>query len=242
MANNLIVAVVGLAGNGKSASLEYIPNQPDWLYLNCETNKPLPFNHKFNEVVIKSPAKLATYVQQAAANAKCKGIIIDTLTSALDMQEMYAKRTAEDKYQIWDKYRDYILNLFQNGVANCNKPIIFICHVEMAKDIKGRSKLAIAVKGSTANRGIESFFTNIVYADYVDLDELDEYKNDYLHINEDEKLDDGKYVFQTRKTSSGVGLNIRSTKGLWSRNETYIDNNIMHVINKLQAFYSKENK
>lgn len=237
MANDYIVAVCGLAGNGKSASLEYIPNQQSWLYLNCETNKPLPFAHKFKEVVVTSPATLTHWVKEGANNPKCAGIIIDTLTSALDMQEMHVKRVAaDDKFQIWDKYRDFILDLFQSGVASCNKPIIFLCHVEMAKDIKGRSKLAISVKGSTANRGIESFFTNIVFADYVDLSDLEEYANPMLNITEDERIDEGKYVFQTRKTAMGVGLNIRSTKGLWKREETFIDNNIMHVLNKLKAF------
>lgn len=156
MANNLIVAVVGLAGNGKSASLEHIPNQNEWMYLNCETNKPLPFPHKFKEVVITSPTKLKSMIQSGATNDKCKGIIIDTFTSALDMMEMKAKKDATDKYQVWDMYRDFILDLFQSGVANCNKPIIFLCHVEMTKDIKGRSKLAISVKGSTSNRGINT--------------------------------------------------------------------------------------
>ncbi len=237
MANNLIVAVVGLAGNGKSASLEHIPNQKEWLYLNCETNKPLPFVHNFNEKVVTTPSKLKQLIKAGATNDKCKGIIIDTLTSAFDMQEMHGKKTAEDGYKAWDMYRDYVLDIFQNGVANCNKPIIFLCHVEMTKDIKGRSKLAISVKGSVANRGIESFFTNIVYADYVELDDLEEYKNDMLNITEDEKIDDGKYVFQTRKTAMGVGLNIRQTRNLWTRDETFIDNNIMHVINKLKNLY-----
>jgi hypothetical protein len=60
-----------------------------------------------------------------------------------------------------------------------------------------------------------------------------------LNITEEEKIDDGKYVFQTRKTAMGVGLNIRSTTNLWSREETYIDNNIMHVINKLKEHYGE---
>ena len=240
MANNLIIAVCGLAGSGKSDSLQHIPNQQDWLYLNCETNKPLPFAHKFKEFVIKNPSDLKKMIHVGTTNDKCKGIIIDTLTSALDMQEMHAKRTAaDDTYRVWDNYRSYILDIFQQGVANCNKPIIFLCHVEMTKDIRGRSKLAIAVKGSTSDRGIESFFTNILYSDYVELNDLEGHENPYLKITEDEKIDEGKYVFQTRKTSTGVGLNIRQTRDLWSRKETYIDNNIVHVINKIKAKYGE---
>lgn len=239
MANNLLIAVVGIAGSGKSASLEKIPDQKSWLYLNCENGKPLPFKHSFNERVVTNPSQLRKLVHAGATNDKCKGIIIDTLTSAFDMKEMNAKKTAEDGFKAWDQYRDYILDLFQNEIANCNKPVIILCHVELTKDIKGRSKLAISVKGSMSTRGVESFLTNIVYADYVELDDLEEYKNDMLTITEDEKIDDGKYVFQTRKTASGVGLNIRQTKGLWERNETFIDNNIMHVINKITKFYGE---
>lgn len=58
-----------------------------------------------------------------------------------------------------------------------------------------------------------------------------------LNITEDEKIDDGKYVFQTRKTAMGVGLNIRQTRNLWSREETYIDNNIMYVLDKIKKHY-----
>ena len=154
MANNLIIGVAGLAGNGKSTSLESIPNQKEWLYVNCETNKPLPFKHNFIEKVITNPNELKSAVTMGAKNDKCKGIIIDTFTSALDMMEMKAKKNADDKFQVWDMYRDFILDLFQGGIANCNKPIIMLCHVAMTKDIKGRSKLSIAVKGSMADRGI----------------------------------------------------------------------------------------
>lgn len=237
MANNLIIGVAGLAGNGKSTALEAIPNQNEWLYVNCETNKPLPFKHNFIERVITNPKELKKVVQSGAGNAKCKGIIIDTFTSALDMMEMKAKKDATDKYQVWDMYRDFILDLFQGGIAACNKPIILLCHVAMTKDIKGRSKLAIAVKGSMADRGIESFFTNIVYADCVDIDELEEFQNDMLSITEDEKEDGTKYVFQTRKLQGGAGINIRATKDMWPRNKGYIDNNIMHVIKTIKNHY-----
>lgn len=154
MANNVVVAIVGLAGSGKSASLSAIKNQKAWLYLNCDVNKPLPFAHNFNEKVITKYSQIGKLIQAGNANAACKGIIIDTYTSALDMSEMSNKKTAEDKFAVWDGYRDNILNLFLGPVAEATKPIIFICHVEMTKDIRGRPKLAIAVKGATANRGI----------------------------------------------------------------------------------------
>lgn len=234
MANPLLIAIVGIAGAGKSTSLQMIKDQPNWLYLNCENNKSLPFAHSFNEIVIKKPKDLVKYVKAGAKEARCKGIIIDTLTSALDMTEMDAKRTAEDGFKAWDEYRDWILDLFQNAIASCDKPVLVLCHVEQGKDIKGRAKLMIPVKGGVAKRGIENFFTDIVYADCVDLDELEGYGSPMLNITEDEKLDDSKYVLQTRKTGGGIGLNIRQTGNMWDRKETYIDCDINHVINKLK--------
>lgn len=71
------------------------------------------------------------------------------------------------------------------------------------------------------------------------MDELDEFKNDMLNISEEEAEDGTKYVFQTRKMAGGAGINIRATKDMWKRNEGYIDNNIMHVINKISTHYGE---
>lgn len=88
----------------------------------------------------------------------------------------------------------------------------------------------------------ENFFTNIVYADFVELHELEDYKNDMLTITKDEELDEGKYVFQTRKNASGQGTNIRQTRDMWTRDKTFIDNNIMYVIDTITAKYNEKVK
>lgn len=238
MANNLMVAIVGGAGAGKSASLRNIPNQNKWMYLNAEVNKPLPFNHDFKEVVVTSAKQAVTSLKAAVKNDKCEGIIIDTFTALLDMQEMAGKKEGksdekENKFAVWDKYRDFILTTFQEVVGACNKPLIVLCHTELTKDVKGRSAIRIAVKGGMKDRGIESFFTNIVYADCVDIEDLEGFENDHLNISETEVDDECKYVLQTRKVGTGVGLNVRQTMGLWDRKEAYIDNDITIVLNKL---------
>lgn len=240
MANNLAIAVVGGAGGGKTASLRNIPNQNKWLYINCEVNKPISFPNNFKEIVSTSSKQFMQALATGIKNVKCEGIIIDTFTSVLDMQEMHGKKTAEDGFKAWDAYRDFVLNTFQQYVANCNKPLIVLCHSELGKDARGRSAVQIAVKGSMSNRGIESFFTNIVYADCIDVDELEEYSNDCLTITDDEKADEVKYVFQTRKAGSGVTLPIRQTLNMWKRNEAFIDNDVMLVINRIKQTYKME--
>ncbi len=239
MANKSMVAVVGGAGAGKSASLRKIPNQKQWLYVNAEVNKPLPFEHEFKEVVVSTSKQAVTALKAAVGNDKCKGIIIDTFTAMLDMQEMAGKKEGkkddkENKFAIWDKYRDYILTTFQDVVGICDKPLIVLCHTELGKDVKGRSVVKIAVKGGMKDRGIESFFTNILYADCVDTEDLVGFENSHLTITPDEEEDELKYVLQTRKTGTGVGLNVRSTLGLWERKEAYIDNDITIFLNKMK--------
>ena len=53
----------------------------------------------------------------------------------------------------------------------------------------------------------------------------------------DNKEDGFKYVFQTRLTKETVNERIRSPMGMWPRNETYIDNNLQNVINRLHEYY-----
>ena len=227
-----MVAIVGGAASGKSASLRNIPNQSRWLYVNAEVNKPLPFTNTFKEKVVTTSKEAVTALKAGVKSEKCEGIIIDTFTAMLDMQEMSGKKTAEDGFAAWDQYRDYILTTFQDVVGTCNKPLIVLCHTELTKDVKGRSAVRIAVKGSLKDRGIESFFTNILYADCVDLEDLDGFDNEHLNISPDEEEDDCKYILQTRKTGNGVGLNVRSTLKLWDRKEAYIDNDITIFLDK----------
>jgi len=44
-------------------------------------------------------------------------------------------------------------------------------------------------------------------------------------------------LFQTRLTKETVNERIRSPMGMWTRNETYIDNNLQNVINRLHEYY-----
>ncbi len=95
----------------------------------------------------------------------------------------------------------------------------------------------VPVKGALAGLGIESFFSCIVAAKKVSLPELKSYQNDMLLITDDDKLVGYKHVFQTRLTKETIGERIRGPIGMFSVNETYIDNNAQYMINKLEEFY-----
>ena len=58
-----------------------------------------------------------------------------------------------------------------------------------------------------------------------------------LHITEDDKIVDFKYCFQTRLTKQTLNRKIRGPEDLFSVKETYIDNDVQLVLDKLTQYY-----
>lgn len=232
MANNYLFAICGEAGSGKSWGLDAIENQSKWLYLNCETNKPLPFIHSFQERVIVNPLELKKWLMKGITSDKIDGIIIDTFTSWLSMLESQCNRKF-DGYEVWNEYKKQILAIFQDCLVQCNKPVFVLSHTKQSTDLRGRATITIPVQGSLKDLKIENFFTNILYADVLSADDVEEYQNEFLYPDEDDP--ETYYVYQTRKCPNGLGANVRSTKGLWSKEETFIANNCQTILNKMTA-------
>ena len=58
-----------------------------------------------------------------------------------------------------------------------------------------------------------------------------------LKVNDEEELLGFKYVYQTRLTKDTVNERIRSPMRMWGIEETYVDNNLQHVLDKLHTYY-----
>ena len=123
-------------------------------------------------------------------------------------------------------------------VAKSTKNVIFLAHT---KQIMNESEMVmetkVPVKGSLNNNGIEAFFSTVISTKKVSLKVLKEMESDYLEITPEEEALGFKYVFQTRLTKDTVNERIRSPMKMWSGKETYIDNNIQHVIDRLHDYY-----
>ena len=96
---------------------------------------------------------------------------------------------------------------------------------------------AVPVKGALKNLGVESFFTTVVMSKQVPLRLVDNYKNPLLNVSDDDKERGVKYVFQTRMTKESAGEKIRSPQDMWTKDETFIDNNIQYVLDRLADYY-----
>ena len=62
-------------------------------------------------------------------------------------------------------------------------------------------------------------------------------KSSLFNASAEDKENGFKYVFQTRLTKETVNERIRSPMGMWDIKETYIDNNLQNVINRLHEYY-----
>ena len=85
--NDHLVLIVGKSATGKSASLMGLKNPEGVMYLNCESNKKLPFKSKFKEYSITDPNQVLEAFTVAEKKPEIHTIIIDTLTYLMDMYE-----------------------------------------------------------------------------------------------------------------------------------------------------------
>jgi hypothetical protein len=208
------------------------------MYLNCENNKKLPFRSKFQEFTITDPTDVPDAIDSVQDNDKVHTIVIDSLTYLMDMFESTKVLTSTNTMKAWGQYAQFMKNMMAQNVANSNKNIIFIAHTS---DIFNESEMVnetmVKVKGSLMNTGVESYFSTVIGCKKVPLKNLEAYKSDLLSYNDEEKLLEYKYVYQTKLTKDTVNERIRSPMRMWDTQETFIDNNLQHILDRLHEYY-----
>jgi len=238
--NNHLVLVSGKSSSGKSASLMAMDKPEGVMYLNCENGKKLPFKSKFKELTVTDTDQIYQAFEEAEKMKDVHTIVIDSLTYLMDMYESTKVLPSTNTMQAWGQYAQFMKILMSQVVAKSTKNVVFLAHTS---DILNESEMVketmVKVKGSLMNQGIESFFTCVMSTKKIDLGKLDDKvaKSTLFKATQDNKDDGFKYVFQTRLTKETVNERIRSPMGMWPRNETYIDNNLQNVINRLHQYY-----
>lgn len=241
--NDLLVAVVGESTAGKSASLRNLAlgQTPEYqkgvIYLNCEAGKRLPFPNKFQSVTVTNPVDIPPTIDQVSQLDEVHTIVVDSLTFMMDMFESQYVVYAENTQQGWQDFQQYFKKLMQESVARSSKRVIFTAHTATTV-IENKAVTHIPVKGALAKNGIEAYFSLIVAAKRVKVQDLREYENDMLTITEEEKAVGFKHVFQTQITSDTAHERIRAPMGMWSRNETFIDNDVQYVLERAKQYYA----
>lgn len=236
--NDHLVLICGESTTGKSMSLQNIPDQERWVYLNCEAGKRLPFKNNFKQAVITNPLDVFSYFNHIKGSPDFDGIIIDTLTFLMDMYESKFVMNAANGQKAWGDFAQFYKTMMQDFVASSDKNVIFLAHtLTTLNEEKMMNETKVPVKGSLKNNGIEAYYSTVVATKKVPIKVLKNFQNDLLHISADEEELGFKHVFQTRLTKETVGERIRAPIGMFSREETYIDNDAYALMKRLHEYY-----
>ena len=239
--NDQLVLICGVSASGKSASLRNLRNQDKWLFMNTEAGKRLPFKNKFRSARVSDPYEVLQAFDYAIEHRdEVEGVIIDSLTFLMDQYESKYVLTSSNTMKAWSDFQQYFKTLMQDKVIKFGKPVLMIAHtLKILNESTGEFEVPVPIKGALKNNGIEAYFSTVVAAKKVPLKELMQYKNDMLHITEEDEAVGYKHVFQTKITKNTTGERIRSPMGLFSKEETYIDNDAQVLLDHLQSFYNE---
>lgn len=237
--NKRLVLISGKSASGKSASLRNLRDPEGVLFLNCEAGKDLPMPAKFRKLTVTDPYQVWDAFDKAEQSEKIHTIVIDTFTFLMDMFESVHVLPATNTMQAWGQYAQFVKTLMQDKVANSTKNVIVLAHtMDILNEQEGVMETLVKVKGSTMNQGVEAFFSTVVSSKKLPLKKLEKYQNDHLIITPEEEAVGFKYVFQTLLTKETVNERIRSPMGLWSRDETFIDNDAQFLLDQLDEYYA----
>lgn len=236
--NDQLILVVGYSATGKSASLRNIRDQEKWMYLNTEAGKRLPFKNKFQTYRISDPYQVHEGFDHGTDNPQVNGIIVDSVTFLMDMFETMYVLPSSNTMKAWGDFGQFFKTMMQEKVTLFQKPAIFTAHVRDDLDEKNMEmKTAVPIKGALKNNGVEAYFSTVVAAKKIPIKELEKYGSNLLTITDEEKELGFKHVFQTRPTKTTTGERIRSPMGMFSREQTYIDNDVQLLLDHLDTFY-----
>ncbi|AZO48035.1 AAA family ATPase [Mesorhizobium sp. M4B.F.Ca.ET.058.02.1.1] len=238
--NDQLVLVSGFSGTGKSASLRNIKDQEQWMYLNTEAGKRLPFRNQFKNFRISDPYQVLEGFDHAIANPdKFKGVIVDSVTFLMDMYESVYVLGANDTQKAWGNFAQFFKELMQQKVVQFGKPTIVTAHLlDKLDSTKYELKTEVPIKGALKNNGVEAYFSTVVSTKKVSLLELEKYGSDLLTITDEDRELGFKHVFQTRITKETTGERIRSPMGMFTKEQTFIDNDCQLLLDHLAKFYA----
>lgn len=237
--NDHLILLGGKSASGKSTSLMGLRDPEGVMYLNCEAGKRLPFRAKFKQYTITDPLQICEAFDAAEKMPEVHTIIVDSLTYLMDMYESLYVINSTNTMQQWSAFAQYFKTLMQHYVAKSSKKVIFTAHTadtlnegEMVMETK------VPIKGSVKNNGVESYFTVVIASKKVPIKQLKDYNSPLLTITPEEEALGFKYVFQTKLTKETVNERLRGPIGLFDTKETFMDNNIQLVLDRLEEYYA----
>ena len=237
--NDNLILLCGKSATGKSASLMGLKNPEGVMYLNCEAGKKLPFRSRFKEYVVTDPLQINEAFAAAESMPEVHTIVVDSLTYLMDMYESIYVVNAANTMKAWGDFAQYFKTMMQQFVARSTKNVIFIAHTKSdLNESEMVMETYVPVKGSVKNNGVESYFSTIIASKKVPLKTLKDYQSSLLTVTPEEEALGFKYVFQTKLTKDTVSERLRGPLGLFNTSETFTDNNMQLILDRLHQYYA----
>jgi hypothetical protein len=157
----------------------------------------------------------------------------------MDMYESVYVLGSSDTMKMWGEYQQFFKNLMQQHVAKSTKNVIFTAHtLNVLNENEMVVECKVPIKGALKNQGLEAYFSTVVTARKISIKALKDYGSPSLIITPEEESLGFKYVYQTKITKDTINHRIRSSMGLWSTAETFIDNDAHLLLQRLHQYHS----
>lgn len=237
--NDHLVLICGKSATGKTASLMGLKNPEGVMYLNCESGKRTPFKAKFKQYTISDPLQIYEAFSAAENMPDVHTIVVDSLSMLMELFESVYVVNSANTMKSWGDYAQYFKNLMQQYVAKSTKNVIFTAHtVDSLNESEMVMETKVPVKGSLKGVSLEAYFSVIVYAKKIGCKALKDFKNPMLNVSPDEEALGFKHIYQCRLTKDTVNERIRGPMGMFSQQETYMDNDAGKLLERLEEYYS----
>jgi hypothetical protein len=236
------ILISGDSSAGKSSSLRNMRGHEGVLYLNLDGGKPLPFKNKFKRITIDDPYEIFTIIQKVLDNpGKFHTIVIDTVSFMMDRFESVHVINSTNTMAQWGVYGQFFKTLMYDYVSKFDGHTIMLGHEKgELNEETGRMQYSVPVKGAMKHNGLEAYFTTVISAKKATIKDIEKEAEEgkLLNISERDHHLGYKHVFQTRTTKATVGDRIRSPFDLFTDEETFIENDVQLVIDRLVEYYA----
>ena len=237
--NDHLVLICGKSAVGKTASLMGLKDPEGVMYLNCESGKRTPFKAAFKQYTVNDPLQIYEAFLAAEGMPEVHTIVVDSLSMLMELYESVYVINSANTMKAWGDYAQYFKNLMQQHVAKSTKRVIFTAHtVDTLNESEMVMETKVPVKGALKGVSLEAYFSVIVYAKKISTKALKGFKNDLLEVTTDEEALGFKHVFQCRLTKETVNERIRGPMGMFSHQETYMDNDAQKLLDRLEMYYA----
>lgn len=212
--------ILGASGTGKSSSIRNLPKDTT-IILNTE-RKTLPFREgkdfKMNFAIHNYP-QFEKAFDKALKSDKITHIVVESLTSLIEMIDEHAERITGGGFEKWALYNTTLAEVFKKSKSSLDKYVFMISIDQVIESAEGVSERYAVVQGNRWKKSIEKEFVNVLYSTV------------------EEKDGEFKYVFLTNKNSKYSNVSAKTPLDLAPE---YIANDLNYFQERCDKYFETD--